>query len=236
LVRRGISAKLMSVRVWQGIQTVLIIAPAWKPRADFGARLPCQRPVRTKRVQNRDGWLITSSLTPFPICQAHLAGKPEHESPSSSVCGRSMRSRNRPSRGPPSRSQDAGGSCLDRLCRSIAIGLPQQQLRPTVIRRASSLVRTLAWRAVSPRCGGSRTTPRSDRPRPAPRTIPGARLWSKVAGGHYPSLPRPSTSRSISCDASSPDSILPICSGGIDFIIFAFTSSPPRKGHRDRSA
>jgi hypothetical protein len=47
----------------------------------LGVRLPYQRPVRTKRVQNRDGWLITSSLRPFPICQAHLAGKPEHESP-----------------------------------------------------------------------------------------------------------------------------------------------------------
>jgi hypothetical protein len=71
-VRRGISAKLMSVRVWQGIWTILVIAPVWKPRADFGVRLPCQRHVRTKRVQNRDGWLITSSLTPFPSARPIL--------------------------------------------------------------------------------------------------------------------------------------------------------------------
>jgi hypothetical protein len=74
-VRRGISAKLMSVRVWQGIQTILVIAPVWKPRADFGVRLPCQRHVRTKRVQNRDGWLITSSLTRFPSARPNLQAR-----------------------------------------------------------------------------------------------------------------------------------------------------------------
>jgi hypothetical protein len=51
----------MSVHVRQRIQTILVTARAWKPRADFGVRLLCQRPVRTKRVQNRNGRPITSS-------------------------------------------------------------------------------------------------------------------------------------------------------------------------------
>jgi hypothetical protein len=53
----------------------------------------------------------------------------------------------------------------------------------------------------------------------------------EAAGGHYPSLLRPSTSRKISCEASSPDSILPICSGGIDVIIWALTSRPLPEGN-----
>jgi hypothetical protein len=43
----------------------------------------------------------------------------------------------------------------------------------------------------------------------------------EAAAGHSQSLSRPSTSRRIKIDASLPDSILPICSGGIDIIILA---------------
>jgi hypothetical protein len=65
-VRRGISAKLMSARSRQRIRTIHVIAPVWKPRADFGVKSLCQKPVRTKCVPRRSGWPITSSLTPFP--------------------------------------------------------------------------------------------------------------------------------------------------------------------------
>ena len=52
----------------------------------------------------------------------------------------------------------------------------------------------------------------------------------EAAGGHSKSLPRLSTSRRISREASSPDNILPICSGGIDAVILALSSRPSPKG------
>jgi hypothetical protein len=51
----------------------------------------------------------------------------------------------------------------------------------------------------------------------------------EAAGGHSKSLARLSTRRRISREASSPDNILPICSGGIDAIILALTSRPSPK-------
>jgi hypothetical protein len=65
-VRRGISAKLMSACSRRRIQTIRDIAPGWKPRADFGVKSLCQKPVRTKCVPKRNGWPTTSKLTPFP--------------------------------------------------------------------------------------------------------------------------------------------------------------------------
>jgi hypothetical protein len=64
-VRRGISAKLMSARSRQRVQTIHVIAPVWKPRADFGVKSLCQKPVRKKCVPKRSGWPITSSLRRF---------------------------------------------------------------------------------------------------------------------------------------------------------------------------
>jgi hypothetical protein len=52
----------------------------------------------------------------------------------------------------------------------------------------------------------------------------------ELAAGHFPGLSRPSTSRSINCVASLPDSILPICSGGIAVSILALSRRPSQKG------
>jgi hypothetical protein len=88
-------------------------------------------------------------------------------------------------------------------------------------------------------CGGNRTTHGLPAGVLHPERFrvlddgPGRR---EAAGGHYPSLLRPSTSRKISCEASSPDSILPICSGGIDVIIWALTSRPLPEGNTGSQA
>ena len=63
----------------------------------------------------------------------------------------------------------------------------------------------------------------------------GAKFTAIRPGGtrrasHFPSLSRDCTSRRINCFASSPDSILPTCSGGIDVIILAVTSRLSPKG------
>jgi hypothetical protein len=52
-VRRGISAKRMSVRVRRKIQTILVIAPVWKSRANFGVSGTARPPDRRRPLTGR---------------------------------------------------------------------------------------------------------------------------------------------------------------------------------------